>query len=126
MKTMNEDFIKEYWQVVADQDRDKLRSFFDPKAIINWHDSNESFTVEEFIIANCDYPGSWAGEVKRIEYLSNKVITVTEVSSVDVVVYAVSFLEFSENKIILLDEYWSECGEAPQWRIDKKIGSKIK
>ena len=123
---MNEDFIKEYWQVVADQDRDKLRNFFDPKAIINWHDSKESFTVEEFIIANCDYPGSWSGEVKRIEYLSDKIITVTEVSSVDVVVHAVSFLKFSENKIILLDEYWSECGEAPQWRLDKKIGSKIK
>ena len=95
---MNEDFIKEYWQVVADQDRDKLRSFFDPRAIINWHDSKESFTVEEFIIANCDYPGSWSGEVKRIEYLSDKIITVTEVSSVDVVVHAVSFLKFYENK----------------------------
>ena len=76
--------------------------------------------MEEFIIANCDYPGSWTGEVKRIEYLSDKVITVTKVSSADVVIHAVSFFEFHENKIILLDEYWSESGEAPQWRLDKK------
>lgn len=119
-------FVQEYWLAIATQDRDELRDFFNPKAIINWHDSNESFTLEEFIIANCDYPSSWTGEIQRIEWLKNKVITVTKVFSDDMIVHAVSFFEFVENEIMLLDEYWSECGEAPQWRLDKNIGRKIR
>lgn len=36
-----------------------------------WHCTNECFNVEEFIRANCEYPGEWEGEVERIEKIGN-------------------------------------------------------
>ena len=45
--------------------------------------TNEHFTVDEFIQANCEYPGEWDGEIQRIEYLKDTVITVVHVFSLD-------------------------------------------
>ena len=50
-------FIK----AVLAQDEDTIRHFFHKDAYVNWHCSNEHFTVHEFIIANCEYPGDWDG-----------------------------------------------------------------
>ena len=44
-------FIK----AVLAQDENTIRSFFHKDAYVNWHCSNEHFTVDEFIIANCEY-----------------------------------------------------------------------
>ena len=43
-------FIK----AVLAQDENTIRSFFHKDAYVNWHCSNEHFTVDEFIIANCE------------------------------------------------------------------------
>ncbi|NLL30091.1 MAG: hypothetical protein GX258_03425 [Clostridiales bacterium] len=59
-----EKFIKEFWKVVVSQDKDELRKYFCEDAIIRWHCTNESFNVDEYIIANCEYPGTWKGEVE--------------------------------------------------------------
>ena len=41
--------------------------FFKEDACIRWHNTREQFTVNEFIRANCEYPGEWTGEVERLE-----------------------------------------------------------
>lgn len=51
------------------QNADELRTFFHKNAYVNWHCSNEHFTVEEYIQANCEYPGEWCGEIERIEII---------------------------------------------------------
>ena len=56
-----------YWKAALQQNADEMRKFFHKDAYINWHNTNEHFTVEEFIRANCEYPGSWNGEIERIE-----------------------------------------------------------
>ena len=58
--------IKEYWQAVLRQDAPAIREYFWEDAYICWHNTDERFTVEEFIRANCEYPGQWDGEVKRL------------------------------------------------------------
>ena len=50
-------FIIKYWHDVAEQNREQLGDYFLPKAEIRWHDTNELFTLDEYIIANCEYPG---------------------------------------------------------------------
>lgn len=52
-------FLTRYWADVAAQNAEELQKYFHPEACIRWHDSNEQFTVEEFITANCECPGSW-------------------------------------------------------------------
>ena len=37
-----------------------------------------------------------------------------------------SFINIKDNKIISMDEYWSKDGERSKWRLDMKLGEKIK
>lgn len=117
-----------FWQDVADQNRAALKAYFTPDAFVRWNCTNEQFTVDEYIIANCEYPGDWRGEVERMEFIGDAAVTVTRVWMPDnsSSFHAVSFFEFQEDKIAVLNEYWGEDGAAPQWRLDKHIGRPIK
>ena len=53
--------IKAFWRAVLAQDEPEIRAYFAPDAYVNWHCTNEHFTVDEFITANCEYPGEWDG-----------------------------------------------------------------
>ena len=92
--------IQQFWSDVLAQRADEIREYFQADAYVNWHCSNEHFTVEEFIRANCDYPGASF--------------------------HVTSFIKLKDGKIAAMDEYWADDGEAPKWRQDMKIGRKIK
>ena len=119
--------VKEFWKAIVHQNPDEIRSYFKETAIIRWHNTNEEFTLEEFIRANCEYPGKWDCEVERIEEIGNLIITVTRVFSTDssVSVHATSFLRMEDGKIALMDEYWGDDEKAPKWRLDMGIGKKL-
>lgn len=104
-----------------------MRQFFSPDAVIRWHNTNEQFTAEEFIRANCDYPGRWDGEIGRVGRVDDLVITAVHVYSRDrdLSFHVTSFFRLSGDKIIALDEYWGDDGPPPQWRQDMGIGGKI-
>ena len=120
--------IRKYWSAVLRQDRESLAAFFHRDAWVNWHNTNEHFTVSEFVRANCDYPGVWDGEVERIVEQDNLVITVTYVYNTEQTAscHVVSFLRTKEDKIQSIDEYWGDDGEPPEWRQELHIGSPIK
>jgi len=120
--------VRNFWRDILDQDADAIRRWFHPEAIVRWHCSNEQFSLEEFIRANCEYPGRWDGEVERIERIGDLIITATRVWPRDksYACHAVSFIRIKEEKIIAMDEYWGDDGLAPQWRQDMHIGTSIK
>lgn len=72
--------------------------------------SNEQFTLDEFLIANGDYPGNWQGTISRLLKTDSQVITLTDINSPDFKKsYVVpSIFSFKDNKINKLDEYWAE------------------
>ncbi len=39
--------------------------------------------------------------------------------------HVTSFIKLKQDKIVTMDEYWADDGEAPKWRQDMSIGSKI-
>ena len=119
--------IRNFMKVVLAQEERAIRSYFYKDAIINWHCTNERFTVDEFIVANCEYPGSWDGTVERIEILDDLYIAVTKVYPQDhsALFHVVSFVRVKNDKILTLDEYWADDGNPPQWRLDKHIGTPI-
>jgi hypothetical protein len=120
--------IQSYWQATLKQDANAIREFFCKEAFVNWHNTNEHFMVEEFIRANCEYPGEWDGKIERIEQRDDSVITVTHVFSSDqkMSFHVVSFIKLRDGKIASIDEYWGDDGKAPQWRLDKHIGNPIR
>ena len=73
--------VRAFWDAVLRQGADAIREYFHPDAWVNWHNTNEHFTVEEFIRANCEYPGEWDGEVERIITTDTHTITATHVYS---------------------------------------------
>ena len=120
--------ILDFWQDVANQNANNLQNYFLSNATIKWHNTNEQFSVEEYIRANCEYPGDWCGEVERIELVGNLGITATRVwlSDNSASFHATSFFEFIDDKVISLNEYLGDDGVAPQWRLYKEIGKPIK
>ena len=120
--------ICKFWKDVLAQNTDVIKDYFDENAYINWHCTNEHFSVNEFIIANCEYPGDWDGDVERIEKINDLFITVTHVYSKDksLSFHVTSFIQVINDKIVAVDEYWADDGIAPKWRLDKHIGKAIK
>lgn len=119
--------IVKFWESVLKQNREEIRKFFHNDAYVNWHCTNEHFTVEEFIKANCEYPGNWSGEIERIEEIGDLMITVTRVYPIESTMsfHAVSFIKLKDDKILSVDEYWADDGNAPQWRQELHIGKPI-
>lgn len=120
--------IHKFWNAILSQNENEIRIFFDKDAYINWHCTNEHFNLDEFIIANCEYPGQWDGKVERVEVIDDLIITTTIVYPKDrsSSFHVVSFIRTLDNKIISMDEYWSDDGSAPKWRLEKCIGRPIK
>lgn len=120
--------IYRFWADVLRQDAAAIRAYFHPTAFVNWHNTNEHFTLEEFIRANCEYPSQWDGEVEKVVCAGDCIITATHVYSTDGTVscHVASFIRVADGKILSVDEYWGDDGDAPQWRQEKHIGTKIR
>lgn len=123
----NKEKIIDLWNDIDKQNWDNLFHYFCDDAMINWNNSNESFNVEEFVRANCEYLGDWAITIERLEVMDNLVVSVVkvELNNSEISFRATSFFEFMEDRIVLLNEYWGDNIKPPQWRIDKNIGKAI-
>lgn len=119
--------VQQFWADVLAQKADRIREYFCADAYVNWHCTNEHFTVEEYIRANCKYPGAWDGEVEKIVTAGDTVITAAHVCPKDrsASFHVTTFLTLNGGKIAAMDEYWADDGEAPKWRQDMKIGRNI-
>lgn len=119
--------INRFWEAVLKQDAAAIRSYFREDAYVNWHCTNEHFTVEEYIRANCEYPGEWDGKVERVHQSGDLMITATHVYTKDggLSFHVTSFLSLKDDKIAVMDEYWGDDGEAPKWRQEMHIGRAI-
>ena len=104
--------IYDFWKAVLDQNEIEIRKYFQNDAYINWHCTNERFNVDEFIIANCEYPGDWEGSVERVEMLNDLIVTVVNVypKGRNASFHVTSFIKTKEDKIVSMDEYWQTTG----------------
>lgn len=120
--------IRGFWKSVLEQNAVELKQYFHEDAYINWHCTNERFTVDEFIIANCEYPGDWEGEIERVEVMNDLYITAVRVYPRDrcASFHVTSFIKVADGKILSMDEYWADDGAVPQWRLDKHMGTAIR
>ena len=119
--------IENFWNDIITQNRQSLFSYFLNDAIIRWHCTNEEFTVKEYIKVNCDYPGTWYGEIEKLFELDSKIILIGKVQSDDkkISCHVTSIITLCDDKIIEMDEYWADDGDVPNWRKELGIGKPI-
>ena len=119
--------VQKYWDAVLKQQAEVMRTYFHKEARIRWINTNEGFTVEEYIRANCEYPGNWEGQIERTVAADNTLFTIVHVFSADCQAsfHVASLIESQGDKIISLDEIWGDDGPAPQWRLDLRLGRPI-
>ena len=130
MKTLPDNFdIHCFIDAVISQDVIKLREFFEPDAQILWANTNEQFTVEEYIRANCEYPGTWHGQVEEFGEMmpfDSKVYYIVRVwdndGNTSRTIRRIDLGNTQNALIQHLTEYWSDVGEPPEWRKEMKIG----
>ena len=67
------------WADIGAQRWDALAAYFLPGALIFWHNTDECFTVEEFVRANREYPGNWRIEIERVHALADAAATAVRV-----------------------------------------------
>lgn len=120
--------IDRFFKTVLSQNAEELRKYFKKNAVVKWHCTNEIFTLDEYIRANCEYPGNWNGEIERIEKNEDSIILACRIFSTDNIesFHVVSFIRLEDNLIIEMDEYWADDGLAPEWRRRMKIGTSIR
>ena len=119
--------IEKLWEYIAKQDAEQMKTFFAKEAVICWHNSNEEFTLSEYIRANCEYPGEWQGQIERLEMCGETAVSVAQVKDRKGNSFrSVSFYHFADGKIDRMDEYWGDEGEAPRWRKELEIGKPIR
>lgn len=116
-----------FLNAILTQNAKKLRSFFHEDAWVEWPCTNEHFTLDEYIRANCEYPGSWDGTLEQIVYTDTGLIMAIRVFPKDrsASFHAVSFIELKDEKITSMKEYWSDDGQPPKWRQELHIGRPI-
>ena len=110
--------FERYWQDCVRQDREALRTWFCPDARISWPCTGEIFTVEEFLLANCEYPGHWTGTLLRVTPTPDGAVTECSIASTDgsCRCHVASFFTLREGKIAALTEYYADDGPPPAWR----------
>ena len=118
-------YAQQFISDVVQQNANALKNYFTPDAIICWHDSNEQFTVDEYIRANCEYPDTWNGTVQRVEKIDNGMVIVTKIFSDESAHLVTAFVQITDGKISRLDEYYSECNDVPDWRKAMNVGKPI-
>lgn len=120
--------VEKFWRATLAQDAEAMRAFFHPDAEVRWHCTNERFSVEGFIRANCEYPGSWRGEIERAERMGDRIVSALRVwpEGGGASFHVASFFQLEDGKIRRLDEYWADDGEAPEWRRALKLSAPIR
>ncbi len=120
--------VTRLWNDIGSQYWSKLTRYFTETAVIEWPNTNEYFTPEEWKTANEQYPGKWNTEIKSRFTNVDTVITVTLISNDadDLSLYATSFFQFKDDRIVYLTEYFSENVLPPAWRTALCISEIVK
>lgn len=124
--------LSEYWAALFAKDERAIRSFFQPEALIYWHNTNECLTAREFARVNAAYPGNWSGEIEYElhvgEWDTDLIVCAVRVFSTESPdsCHVCSAIQLHEGKITCINEYWGDDGTPPAWRKAMNVGRPIR
>lgn len=117
----------DFWAHINNQEWEKAQSLLSPNFSADWPQSKEKITTpDNYININRNYPGKHVINILKSHSITStfsdthQVITEVFIESIiadqQVKLFAISFFEIKNDRIISLKEYWSETYPAPAWR----------
>ena len=117
----------ELWHCLNEKRWDDARKLLSEEFVADWPQSKEKMDADGFIEVNRNYPGQHEIQIFNFwhDYDSwehrSHVTTLVYIKSVmpdgkKLELYATSFFEIEDGKILTLDEYWAETYPPPDWR----------
>lgn len=106
-----EDTVRLFWQLMASNDFDRVRSVLAPGFVLEWPQSNERIRgADNFVRMNSEYPahGRWRFTVNRVVASATEVVTQVSITDGRQSAEAVSFFEVADGLVTRLVEYWPE------------------
>lgn len=128
MKISNEAVVRSFWGYFDMGEFEEAAKLMKPEAVVQWFNTREIFRGrDKFILANQRYPGSWRINIEKLISLQDMVITVVEAESQEPAMsfYATTFFRLANSLICEIEEYWSENGEPPKWRIEEGLAERF-
>ena len=117
-QSKNEKSVCEFWKCFHELRFDDAYVFFHDNFTAEWPQSRERFnSIKNFIETNRNYPGKFDIKVLRTWNCGNSVISEVSIKPEEgTPLFAISFYEFSQGKILKAVEYWGDTYPAPEWR----------
>ena len=116
---MSEVLARSYWKKVSEQKWEEAEALFHENFAAEWPQSRERFrSGKAFIQMNREYPGTHRVEVLEVLSVDSRTVTTVFINAEDTgqKVFATSWFDFSEGKILKLTEFWAEPYSAPESR----------
>ena len=110
--------VRQLWGAMARRDWEAVKAVLSEGFVARWPNTGETFTRDEFVLVNAQYPGEWKIEIRDLFDCGAAVISVVEVSNDGSRFFATSVFGVEGGLIDSLTEYWSECAPPPEWRRD--------
>lgn len=118
--------VQALWEAIGAQRWMDMTAYFTEDAVIRWPNTRERFTVLDYVRANSDYPGDWTTRVRRLDAIGDTAISLVQITEAGGTesLHVVSYCSFEGDKIARMDEYFSDDGEPPSWRLEQNIGER--
>ena len=109
--------IQKLWKAFDDQDFEAAGKLLHNDYVGHWPQTGEKVHGREnFVTINQHYPERWHTSILRLVASGNQVVSEVKLEYQDEIVYAISFFELLDGKILKETDYWPEPYEPPTWR----------
>jgi len=114
--------VESFWKDMNHHEWERLQSYFHTDAKISWPNTDEIFTVEDYLRVNRLYPGQWKLTLEDVQMTERNIVSIVLIQNKELFqsLRAVTFFRFESGLIVSLTEYFADDAKAPKWRAEWK------
>ena len=110
--------VRNLWKAFDDLNFDAAGELLHQDYVGYWPQTGERIRGREnFVTVNKHYPGQWQVTILKLIATGDQVVSEVKLTHQDEIVYAISFFELRDGKILKETDYWPEPYDPPTWRL---------
>ena len=116
-KQENLQLVEHFWQAFDRLDFEAASELLHDDYVCVWPQTGERIRGRSnFIAVNKRYPQEWQVTIMRLLVSDDQITSEVKLTYRDEMVFAISFFEFRDGKIVRETDYWPEPYDPPTWR----------